>query len=318
MFRACLFLLSMLLSGSVLAQSYPSKPVRIIVPFAPGAINDYVARAISQKFPEVFGQTLITDNRPGGGTIVGTELVVRGAPDGYTLLLVSVAHAINPALFEKLPYDAQTDLTHVTLVGAAPFVLVVNPALPAKTMKEFIALAKSKPGQLNYGSSGTGGGSHLATELLNAMAGIELTHVPYKGAAPAIVDVLGGQITLTLATITAVGGHLKSGKLRALAVSSRKRTGAAPDLPTVAQSCCAGYEASGWWNIAVTAATPKPIVAQLNTGVVKILRMPDVVSSFAAQGVDLVGSTPEEALAQLKDETVRWGKVIRDKNIKPE
>lgn len=158
MYRACLLLLSMLLSGSVLAQSYPTRPVRIIVPFAPGAINDYVARAIGQKFPEVFGQTLVTENRPGGGTIVGTELVVRGAPDGYTLLLVSVAHAINPALFEKLPYDAQTDLTHVTLVGAAPFVLVVNPGLPAKTMKEFIALAKSRPGQLNYGSSGTGGG----------------------------------------------------------------------------------------------------------------------------------------------------------------
>ena len=318
MYRACLLLLSMLLSCSVLAQSYPARPVRIIIPFAPGAISDYVARAIGQKFPEVFGQALITENRAGGGTIVGTELVVRSAPDGYTLLLVSVAHAINPAFFEKLPYDALTDLAHVTLVGTAPFVVVVNPALPAKTMKDFIALAKSRPGQLTYGSSGTGGGSHLATELLSAVAGIELTHIPYKGAAPAIVDVLSGQINLTLATITAVGQHVKNGKLRALAVSSKKRLAAAPDLPTVAESCCAQYEASGWWNIAVTAATPRPLVAQLNSGVVKILRMPDVVSSFGVQGVELVGSTPEEALARLKEETVIWGKVIRDKNIKPE
>lgn len=318
MYRACLLLLSMLLSGSVLAQSYPARPVRIIIPFAPGAISDYVARAIGQKFPEVFGQSLITENRAGGGTIVGTELVVRSAPDGYTLLLVSVAHAINPAFFEKLPYDAQTDLAHVTLLGGAPFVVVVNPALPAKNMKELIALAKSRPGQLTYGSSGTGGGSHLATELLNATAGIELTHIPYKGTAPAIVDVLSGQIALTLATITAVGQHARSGKLRALAVSSAKRLAAAPDLPTVAESCCAQYEASGWWNIAVTAATPRPIIGQLNSGINRILRMPDVVSSFAAQGVELVGSTPEEALTRLKEETVRWGKVIRDKNIKPE
>lgn len=318
MSRLFLLLLSMLLSGAGLAQSYPAKPVRIIVPFAPGAINDFVARTIGQKFPDVFGQTAITDNRPGGGTIVGTELVVRGAPDGYNLLLVSVAHAINPALFGKLPYDAQTDLVHVTLVGTAPFVLVVSPSLPAKTMKELIALAKAKPGQLNYGSSGTGGGSHLATELLNAMAGIDLTHVPYKGAAPAIVDVLGGQISLTFATMAAVGGHIKSGKLRAIAVSSKKRAGVAPDLPTIAESCCAQYEATPWWGIAVTATTPRPLVTQLNGGIVKILRMPDVVSSFATQGVDLVGSTPEEALAYLKEETVRWGKVIRDGNIKPE
>jgi tripartite-type tricarboxylate transporter receptor subunit TctC len=309
---------SLALVAPAAAQTFPSRPVRFIVPFPPGAINDFVARTISQKFAEVAGQPALTDNRGGGGTMVGTEFVIKSPPDGHTLLLMSVAHAINPTLYGKMPYDAQTDLAQITLVGGAPFIVVVNPAFEAKTMKDLIAIAKARPGQLHYGSSGTGGGSHLATEMLNTMAGIKLVHVPYKGAAPAITDVLGGQITMTMGTLTAVGGHLKSGKLRGLAVSSRKRSSVASDLPTIAESCCSAYDATPWWGVATTAATPQPIVRQLNGYIVKILRMPEVVSLFTAQGVDLVGSTPEEALAHLKDETQRWSKVVKDSGAKPE
>jgi tripartite-type tricarboxylate transporter receptor subunit TctC len=202
---AGLFLLSAALGAQALAQSYPSRSLRFIVPYAPGAINDVVARTVGQKLAETLGKAVVIDNRSGGGTIVGTEIAVRSPPDGHTLLMTSAAHAITPALYGKLPYDAMRDLTQVTVIGAAPLVLVVNPSLPAKSVKDLIALAKAKPGQLTYGSSGTGGGAHLVFEMLEAMAGIELTHVPYKGAGPAVIDVIGGQVHMTMATIVAVG-----------------------------------------------------------------------------------------------------------------
>ena len=314
---ACL-LLVLIFCGPAFPQAYPSKPIRFVVPFTPGAINDLVARTVGQKMSETFGKPVVIENRAGGGTIVGTEIVVRSPPDGYTLLLTSVAHAINPGLHPKLPFDVLRDLTQVTIIGLAPFVLVVNPSLPASSTKELIALAKAKPGHLTYGSSGSGGGAHLAMEMFKSVARIEINHVPYKGAAPAIVDVMGGEIHMTLATMVAVGAHVKSGRLRAIAVSSKRRYSLAPDLPTLAEACCPGYDATPWWGVAVPAATPKPIVAQLNGTITKILRLPEMVERFGSQGVDLVGSTPDAATAHVREQTMRWSKVVKEAGVKPE
>ena len=312
------FLLSAALAAQALAQSYPSRSLRFIVPYAPGAINDVVARTVGQKLAETLGKPVVIDNRSGGGTIVGTEIAVRSPPDGHTLLMTSAAHAINPALYGKLPFDTMRDLTQVTVIGAAPIVLVVNPSLPAKSVKDLIALAKAKPGQLTYGSSGIGGGAHLAFEMLKAMAGIDLTHVPYKGAGPAVTDVIAGQVQMTMATIVAVGPHVKSGRLRALAISSTKRSPLAPELPSVAEACCPGYDATFWWGVAVPAATPRRVVATLNAAILDVLRAPEIVERFTGQGVELVGSTPESAAAHLKADTARWSKVIMQAGIKPE
>ena len=315
---AGLFLLSAALAAQALAQSYPSRSLRLIVPYAPGAINDVVARTVGQKLAETLGKPVVIDNRSGGGTIVGTEIAVRSPPDGHTLLMTSAAHAINPTLYGKLPYDAMRDLTQVTVIGAAPLLLVVTPSLPAKSVKDLIALAKAKPGQLTYGSSGTGGGAHLAFEMLKALAGIDLTHVPYKGAGPAVVDVIAGQVQMTMGTIVAVGPHVKSGRLRALALSSTKRSPLAPELPPLAEACCPGYDATFWWGVAVPAATPKSIVATLNAAILDVLRMPEIVERFTGQGVELIGSTPQSAAAHLKADTARWSKVIVQAGIKPE
>jgi tripartite-type tricarboxylate transporter receptor subunit TctC len=243
--------------------------VRFVVPYAPGAINDAVARMLAQRLTESWTHPVIVDNRPGGGTIVGTEIVARSAPDAHTLLLTSVAHAITPALHSKLPYDVMRDFAYVTHVGYGPFVLAVHPGLGVDSVGGLIALARAKPNQLSYGSSGVGGGAHLATEIFKSMVGVRITHVAYKGGGPAIVDTLTGQVHMTFATPLALGGHLKSGKLRALAVSSAKRARSLPDLPTMAEACCPGYDAAPGWGVAVPAATPAPIVERLNTAIVR-------------------------------------------------
>ncbi len=298
-------------SASGWSQDYPRRPVRFVVPYAPGAINDAVARMLAQRLTEVWAHPVIVDNRPGGGTIVGTEIVARSAPDAHTLLLTSVAHAITPALHKKLPYDVMRDFAYVTQVGYGPFVLAVHPGLGVDSVGGLIALARSKPEQLSYGSSGVGGGAHLATEIFKSMAGVRIVHVAYKGGGPAIVDTLTGQVHMTFATPLALGGHIKSGKLRALAVSSARRARALPDLPTMAEACCPGYDAAPGWGVAVPAATPAPTVERLHTAIVAILRQPDIVERYAAQSVEIAATSPAQATAHMQAELQRWAKAVK-------
>lgn len=298
-------------SASAWSQEYPRRPVRFVVPYAPGAINDAVARMLAQRLTESWLHPVIVDNRPGGGTIAGTEIVARSAPDGHTLLLTSVAHAITPALHRKLPYDVMRDFAYVTYIGYGPFVLAVHPSLNVDTVNGLIALARSKPGQLSYGSSGVGGGAHLATEIFKSMASINVVHVPYKGGGPAIADTLTGQVHMTFATPIALGGHIKSGRLKALAVSSATRAKALPDLPTMAEACCPGYDAAPGWGVAVPAATPQAVVDRLNVAVVGILRQPEVVERYTAQSVEIAATSPAEAKAHMQSEVQRWAKAVK-------
>jgi tripartite-type tricarboxylate transporter receptor subunit TctC len=311
----CAVLLA-LATGGACAQDFPRRPVRFVVPYAPGAINDAVARMLAQRLTDAWPHPVIVDNRAGGGSIVGTEIVARSIPDGHTLLLTSVAHAITPALHKKLPYDAMRDFAYVTRVGYGPFLLAVHPGLGVDSVKGLIAAAKSKPGQIRYGSSGVGAGAHLATEIFKSMAGIDLVHVPYKGGGPAIIDLLAGQVQLTFATPIALGGHIKAGRLRALAVTSAARARAFPELPTMAEACCPGYEAAPGWGIAVPAATPKPVIERINASVVTILRQPEVIERYAAQSVEIVSGTPAEATAHMQAEIVRWAKAVKDSGAK--
>ncbi len=310
-------LLTLLVAATpVCAQEFPRRPVRFVVPYAPGAINDTVARLIAQRLTETWPHPTIVDNRAGGGSIVGTEIVARSQPDGHTLLLTSIAHAITPAMHARLPYDVMRDFAYVTQIGYGPFLLVVNPATGVDSVKALIALAKAKPGQIAYGSSGVGAGAHLATELFKTAAGINLVHVPYKGGGPAIADLLAGQVALTFATQVAVGGHVKAGKLRALAVSSGQRSKALPDLPTMAEACCPGYDAAASWGVAVPAATARAIIERLNGAIVASLRQPAVVDRFAAQSVEITAGTSAEAAAHMKSELARWAQAVRTSGAK--
>jgi len=311
--RSTIILLTLLciVAGTVAAQDFPRRPVRFVVPYAPGAINDAVARMLAQRLTETWPHPVIVDNRAGGGTILGTEIVARSQPDGHTLLLTSVAHAITPALHKKLPYDVVRDFAYVTHIGYGPFLLAVHPGLAVDSVGGLIALARAKPGQLSYGSSGVGGGAHLATEIFKSMASVNITHVPYKGGGPAIVDLLAGQVHMTFATPIALGGHIKSGKLRALAVSSPKRAKSLPDLPTMAEACCPGYDAAPGWGIAVPVATPKPIVEKIHSTVVGILRQPEVVERYAAQAVEIAATSPAEATTHMLSELQRWAKAVK-------
>lgn len=293
------------------AQDHPRRAVRFVVPYAPGAINDAVARMLAQRLTEIWPYPVVVDNRSGGGTIVGTEIVARSAPDGHTLLLTSVAHAITPALHTRLPYDVMRDFAYVTQVGYGPFVLAVHPGLGVDSVGALIALARAKPDQLRYGSSGVGGGAHLATEIFKSMAGLRIVHVAYKGGGPAIADTITGQVHMTFATPLALEGHLKSGRLRALAVSSARRARSLPDLPTMAEACCPGYDAAPGWGVAVPAATPRPIVDSLNAAIVGILRQPDIVARYAAQSVEIAATSPAEATRHMQSELQRWAKAVK-------
>jgi len=300
------------------ADGFPNRPVRFIVTFPPGALNDMIARVLSPRLSEHWGQQVVVDNRGGGGTIIGTELGARAPADGHTLLLGAIALAVNPSVYPKLPYDAMKDLAPVSLVASSPYILVVHPSLPAKTMKDFVALAKAKPGSLAYGSTGIGGSSHLMGEMLKAMAGIAVIPVPYKGLAPALNDLFSNQIHFAFGSYSTVGPHLKTGRIRAIAVTSAKRAKSTPELPTIAEQGYPGYEAIPWFGILVPAATPKPLIARINRDTQKALQHPDVVERFASQGVETAGSTPEEFGRFLKLEIDRWGKIVKQAGIKPE
>jgi tripartite-type tricarboxylate transporter receptor subunit TctC len=308
--------LAMAQSAGPAPGAYPSRPLRIVVPYTAGAINDLLARQVGTRLAEAVGQPVIVDNRPGAGTVIGTDFVAKSAPDGYTILQVPGAHAINATMVPRLPYDPVKSFSFVTLAATAPFVLVAGPKTGAKTLPQFIAQARANPGRLSYGSTGNGGNAHLMGELLKGMAKIDVLHAPYKGAAQALNDIIGGQVDVMFATYSAVIGHMKTGRVSALAVTTAKRWAVLPDLPTVAESGIGPYEAVGWWGYAVPAGTPRPVVDKLGGEINKVLRSAELRAHFAPEGLDLRGGTPEEFSAYLAREIATWAKVIRDGNIK--
>jgi tripartite-type tricarboxylate transporter receptor subunit TctC len=300
------------------AQTYPAKAVRMIVAYPPGGGTDIVGRLMAQKMTETMGQTFIVENRGGATGNIGTEAAAHAAPDGYTILMGNVApNAINVSLFAKMPYDPVTDFEPVSLVAVTPNILVVHPALPVKTTKDLIALAKARPGTLNYPSAGIGSSSHLAGELLAILAHIDIVHVPYKGGGPALIDLLSGQMQIMFATMPAAMPHVKSGKVRPVAVTTIKRSQAMPELPTIGETV-KDYEASTWYGLLVPARTPKNIVTTLHGQIVKFLSAREMKDKLIAQGFEPVGGTPEEFGAYIKSEIAKWGKVIRTAGIKPE
>ena len=297
------------------AQTFPAKPVKFIVPITPGGSNDVVARAIAQKLTETWGQPVVVENRPGAGMNLGAEAVAKSPPDGYTWLLgANNLFAINPHM-GKLPFDVFKDFAPVTAVATVPFVMVVNPAVPAKNVAEFIAYAKANPGKLNYASSGNGSPQQLAAELLARSAGLALQHVPYKGAVPAITDLLGGRVQLFIGAINSLMPHVKENKLRLLAGAGAKRFAALPDMPAIAETV-PGVALDVWLGVFMPGATPKDIVAKVNGDIARALNTPEVRSSLAAQGIETLTSTPEALAQTIRDDHARWGRVITEANIK--
>jgi tripartite-type tricarboxylate transporter receptor subunit TctC len=292
------------------AAPYPTKPVRMIVGFAPGGGTDLLARILAPKMTEALGQPVIVDNRPGAGGTIAADLVARATPDGYTLNAMTNSYSVN-ASFYKLPYDPIADIAPITLIGTSGYLMVVNPKVPANSLKEFLALAKAKPGELNYGSSGQGAISHLAVELFKLMAGVDLTHVPYKGTAPVLTDLLSGQIQFTAGAIPPTMPHVKSGRLRAIGVSTAQRSRLAPEVPTVSEAGVPGYDVSSWYAISAPPKMAKPIVAKLNGVIGQILAQPEISGRFEQEGVDAVRSTPEALGRLIKTDIDKWIKVAK-------
>lgn len=293
------------------AQAYPTKPVRLVVPYPPGGPTDIVARVVAQKLSEQLGQQFIIDNRPGAGGNTGAELVARSPADGYTLVVATTAHAINPSLFKNLGYSLSKDLAPVSQLTSGPLVIVANPSLPAKNVAELIALAKARPGELNFASSGNGQSTHLSAELFASMAGVKMNHIPYKGSAPALTDTMGGQTQLMFDTMLSAMPHVKGGKLKALAVTSATRSPVAPDVPTVAESGLPGYEAIAWNGLLAPAHTPPEVLARLSGALKKVLAAPDVKDKFEAQGFAATWTSPEDFGRFMTAEIDKWAKVVK-------
>jgi tripartite-type tricarboxylate transporter receptor subunit TctC len=290
---------------------YPAKPVRLIVPYPPGGGTDTLARLLTQKLGETLGQQVVLENRPGAGANIGTELAAKAPADGYTLLLSTIANAISASLYAKLNYDLARDFAPVTLLATTPHIVVVHPSLPVTSIRDLIALAKTRPGQLAYSSSGSGTPSHLAGELFNTMAGIKMTHVPYKGGGPSVISMLSGETAAGFATTPSVLQHVRSGKLRGLAVTTDRRSPSTPDLPTVAEAGLPGYAAGSWYGLVAPVGTPRDIIARLHTETLKVLRLPDVKERLDATGFEVLTSTPEEYAAFTRSEIEKWAKVVK-------
>ena len=298
------------------AHANPTKVIRFIDAFAPGGPKDIVASIVSQKLTESFGFPVTVDNRPGADSMIGTQMAAKAAPDGYTISMISASTTIHPSVYTNVPYDVAKDFSHVSLLAATDFIVIVNPALPAKSIRELIALAKARPGQLNFASSGLGGSLHLAGELFKSLAHVDMNHIPYKGGAPAANDVIGGQIELMFSPMPVGMPHVKSGRLpRMLAVTGPKRWPSLPDVPTVAEAGVPGYEATGWYGIVAPARTPAPIVTRLNQEIVKMLALADVRQQFASFDLEPIGSSPEQMTAHVNTELVKWAKVVRDAKL---
>jgi tripartite-type tricarboxylate transporter receptor subunit TctC len=299
------------------ASAYPSKPIRVIVPFAPGGGLDLTARVIGQKITEKWGQNFVVDTRPGAATIVGTEIASRALPDGYTLLMITTTFAINPSLYKKLPYDPFRDFTPVTQLNSQPNIVVVNPTFQASSVKDLIALAKSKRGELTFASPGAGSAPHLSGELFQRMAGLQMTHVPYKGIPPAVTDVIGGRVTMLFTTTISAAPHLKSGKLKALALTSAKRLPSMPDVPTIGETV-KGYQAEAFQGIVAPAGVPRPIVDKLATELAALVKSREISERFEADGAIPVGSSPQDFGVFLRNELQKWARVIKDAGIQLE
>ncbi len=305
-------------SGLAHAQVFPNRTVRIVVPYPAGGSTDIIGRTIAQKLSEMWGQPVVIDNRGGGGTVIGTDMVAKAPPDGHTLVMATAAFTINASLLPKVPYDALQDFAPITLVSTIPVVLAVNNSVPAKSVRELIALAKASPGKLNFGSSGTGGSNHLAGELFNYMAGVKMVHIPYKGNAPALTDVAGGHVDAVFNGLTSALALIKSGRIRALAVTSLKRSDALPDIPTMDEAGLKGFEAIAWNGFNAPAKTPREIIVKINTDVLKVMESAELKARLKSEGSDPVGNTPEQYATFLRNDFTKWEKVIRFANIKPE
>jgi tripartite-type tricarboxylate transporter receptor subunit TctC len=303
------------LASAASAQTYPARPIRLVAPFAPGGGTDISARLLAEPLGKALNETVVVDNRPGAGSIVGTEIVAKSNPDGHTLLLGNISMAFNAALYKKLPYDTLRDFIPISLVSDQPNILVAHPSLAAKSFKEFVALARSQPGKLTYASAGTGAGTHLAMELLMMSQNIELVHVPYKGTGPALTALLGNQISVFFSTFASALPHVKAERLRAFAVTSLKRAATLPEVPTVAESGVPGYEYSTWYGLLSPAGVPRAIVNRLNKETVAALNNPEIRQRYLSQGVDPIPSTSAHYAAHLKSETDKWSKVIRAAKI---
>ncbi len=302
-----------LLPGLAAAQAFPSKPITIIVPFAAGGTTDILARIIAQGMGAELGQSVVVDNRAGAGGNIGGQVAARAPADGYTLFMGTVGtHAINAALYKKMPFDPIKDFAPLTRVANVPNLLVANPAQPFKTVQELIAYAKANPGKINFGSSGSGSSIHLSGELFKSMAKVDMQHVPYKGSAPAVTDLLGNQIAIMFDNMPSAIQHVRSGKLRAIAVTTAKRSPELPDVPTIAESGVPGYEATSWFGMFAPAATPAPVVAQLNATIVKVLAQPDIRKKLAEQGAEAAGETPAQFADFIQKESVKWGRVVKE------
>ena len=309
--------LILLLPFAAFSQTaYPTRPIRLITPFAPGGSTTTVGRVIGQKLTESWGQNVIVDNRPGGNMIIGTDALAKATPEGYTILLTTTAHVINPSLFSKLPYDPIKDFAHVGNVYISEFVLVINPALPANNLQELITLAKAKPGQLNYATTGAGGSGHLANEMFAMLAGIKTQHIPYKGAGPAMVDLIGGQIQMFINNPLTVIGHIKSGRMRGIAVTGEVRLPTLPQVPTFSEAGLPGMDVKPWFCVVAPTGTPKPIINKLSTEIARIMAMPDVLDYLAKQGMMPFSSTPEQLATLMKTDMARWAKFIKAANIR--
>ena len=300
------------------AANYPNRSIRWLVGYTPGGTADMVARAVGAKFTETWGQTVIVENRPGGATNIATEMVAKSAPDGYTLLLGTVANVINPALYQKMSFDFQKDFIHVTNMASTPGMVVVHPSVPAKNARELVALAKAQPGQLRHGSTGIGSPHHLAGELFKSMAGVKMVHVPYKGASPALVDVVAGHIEIYFGAMVSTIPHVKNKRVRALAMTSAKRSPAAPDIATLQEQGFKGFETGSWFGLHVPAATPRDIVSKLHAETVRAIGLPEIRNRMQPEGAEFIGDTSEQFAAYVRTEIEKWGKAVKVSGAKPE
>ncbi|HET7671498.1 MAG TPA: tripartite tricarboxylate transporter substrate binding protein [Burkholderiales bacterium] len=313
--RPFLLLILCLAAAPVWSQAWPSKPLRYIVPFPPGAFNDTLARTLSAELPKTLGQPVIVENRPGGNTIPATDLAAKSAPDGHTLYGAALPFSVIQTLY-KTPFDVTKDFAPITLAGVTPNLLVANPSAPVGSVKELIAYAKANPGKLNYASTGNGTSNHLSFELFKSMTGTDVTHIPYKGSAPAVTDLIAGQVQVMFDNTPNVLPHVRAGKLKALAVSSKQRTALAPEIPTVDEAGVPGYDVGVWFGVLTVAGTPRDVVQRLNTEMVKILTSAEVKERFGKMGVEVIAGTPEHFSQFLKSEVARWAKVVQDARIK--